>query len=144
MNSVNSSLYIKECTQYVVYSLVYTVHCILWTVYSIQYALQYTLTALHTYFLCGRYTQYDTLYNVDCGLFTVNGVQYSLDRIMYVLCTVYCLHQKPLNSPRYYSDVRIFGKLRQMAKNAIMTYFLNYLYMNYSNLQPILSTLVFA
>jgi hypothetical protein len=39
MNSANSSLYIRKCTQNIVDSLLYTVHHILWTVYSIQYSL---------------------------------------------------------------------------------------------------------
>ncbi len=114
-NSINSSLYIRAYTQYIVYSLLYTVHCILWTVYSIQYALQYILTALHTFFLIV------ILSMTYCVMWTVHF--YTVYCILYVLCTVYCLHKKPLNTPWCYSDVRIFGKLQQVGKTLLWQIF---------------------
>ncbi len=101
MNSANSSLYVRECTQYVVYRLLYTVHCILWTVYSTVCTVK-IVTACHTFLLPVSYTKYDILYYVDCGLFKyckLYTVHFRPDSV-HVLCTVYCLHKKPLNTPR--------------------------------------------
>ena len=123
----------EQCKQFTVYKKMYTVYCRQSLVHSTPYfvdCIQYTVCTVkhsyspHTFLLCVSYTQYDILYNLDCGLLTVNGIQYTFRPFtVYVLCTVYCLHKKSLNTPRYYSDVRIFGILRQMEKNAIMANF---------------------
>ncbi len=131
-------MYIVHC-MYTVSCMQNTVFCTLYTVYRIHCKTQLQPFILSYFVLvilsmtCGLWTVYWKLYTVHFRLYYV-----------YVLCTGYCLHKKPLNKPWNYNDVPIFGKLWHIANTAIMANFLNNLYMNYSNFLPILSTLIFV